>query len=198
MSTLEIRDQKREIRKDVREKVRKISEEIVLNFSHRAAELLLQQEQWIAAQKVLGYLALKDEVELSAVLKAAFSAGKTVALPRFLPETGLYGAAVLPEKEGFATLSFGRFGVLEPAPTAPILPLNQLDFVLVPGVAFDPSGRRLGRGKGFYDRLLADTNNSCIKCGVALDEQLVAAIPAESHDVSMNFVLTPSRWITCK
>jgi 5-formyltetrahydrofolate cyclo-ligase len=198
MNALDIRDQKREIRKKVREKVRKIGEKNVLNFSHAAAELLLQQEQWIAARNLLGYLALKDEIELSAVLKAAFSTGKTVAIPRFIPETGLYGAAVLPEKEGFATLSFGRFGVLEPAASAPMLPLNQLDFVLVPGVAFDPSGKRLGRGKGFYDRLLADTNNSCIKCGVALDEQLVAAIPAESHDVSMNFILTPSRWIACK
>ena len=198
MSVLQIRDQKREIRKEVREKVRSFSEEMVRKFSHTAAEILLQQAQWTSAKNLLGYLALKDEIELSAVLKAAFASGKTVSIPRFIPETGLYGAAVLPEKEGFATLSFGRFGVLEPAATAPMLPLNQLDFVLVPGVAFDPSGKRLGRGKGFYDRLLADTNNTCIKCGVALDEQLVAAIPAESHDISMNFILTPTRWIACK
>src|SRR5688500_2015115 len=166
MNTLEIRDQKREIRKEVREKVRKISEKNVLNFSHAAAELLLQQEQWSSARQLLGYLALKDEIELSAVLKAAFNSGKTVALPRFIPETGLYGAAVLPEKEGFATLSFGRFGVLEPAGTAPILPLNQLDVVRVPGVAFDPSGRRLGRGEWGYDRILAIRSTARTKCVV--------------------------------
>ena len=198
MSVVDIRDQKREIRKEVREKVRSVTEEKFRDLSHAAAQILLKQEQWIGARHVLGYLALNDEVQLSSLLKVTFTASKTVTLPRFIPETGLYGAAILPEKEGFATLSFGRFGVLEPAATAPMLPLNQLDFVLVPGVAFDASGNRLGRGKGFYDRLLAATNNSCIKCGVALDEQLVAAIPAESHDISMNFILTPSRWFACQ
>lgn len=193
-----IHDLKRDIRNSTREKFRTFSEEQIRARSRDAARILLDRPEWNSAKHLLGYLALKDELELSAILKAAFSDGKTVALPRYLPETGCYGAAVLPEKEGFATLSFGRFGVLEPAAAAPILPLNQLDFVLVPGVAFDPSGKRLGRGKGFYDRLLAETNNSCIKCGVALDEQLVAAIPAESHDVSMNFILTPTCWIACK
>lgn len=198
MSLLEPRDQKREIRKEAREKIRVLNDEQLRKHSVAACRILLERPEWKAAQQVLGYLALKDELELSAVLKAAFGEGKTVTLPRFIPETGNYEAAILPEKEGFATLSFGRFGILEPAATAPMLPLNQLDFVLVPGVAFDPSGGRLGRGKGFYDRLLAETNNACIKCGVALEEQLVAAIPAEPHDIPMNFILTPSQWIVCK
>ncbi|HLP77584.1 MAG TPA: 5-formyltetrahydrofolate cyclo-ligase, partial [Candidatus Paceibacterota bacterium] len=73
--------------------------------------------------------------------------------------------------------------------------LNQLDLVLVPGVAFDACGRRLGRGKGFYDRLLADTRG--IKCGVAFDEQIVTGIPVEPHDVLVDCILTPTRWIDC-
>lgn len=198
MSLLEPGEQKREIRKGAREKVRSLTDESLRKFSVAAARLLLERPEWKAAQQILGYLALKDELELSAVLKAAFGEGKVVTLPRYIPEMGAYGAAIVPETEGFATLSFGRFGVLEPAPTAPMLPLNQLDFVLVPGVAFDASGNRLGRGKGFYDRLLAETNNSCIKCGVALEEQLVPTIPSEPHDIAMNFILTPSRWIVCK
>ena len=197
-SSPDVAVQKRLIRKEAREKVRTFGEDQLRKFSVAACRILLERPEWKAAQQVLGYLALEDELNLSAVLKAAFGEGKTVTLPRFLPDQGSYGAAILPEKEGFATLSFGRFGVLEPAPTAPILPLKQLDFVLVPGVAFDASGGRLGRGKGFYDRLLAETNNSCIKCGVAFEEQLVAAIPSESHDIPMNFILTPSRWIVCK
>jgi 5-formyltetrahydrofolate cyclo-ligase len=65
--------------------------------------------------------------------------------------------------------------------------------VLVPGVAFDLRGRRLGRGKGFYDRLLADAGG--LKCGVAFDEQIVTEIPVEPHDVSVDCILTPTRWI---
>jgi 5-formyltetrahydrofolate cyclo-ligase len=193
-----ISDIKREIRKEARERVRTLDEGTLRNLSASAVHCLLKRPEWKSAKRVLGYLALKDELDLSSLLKAALAEGKTVSLPRFVPETGTYQAATLPEKEGFATLSFGRFGILEPGPSAPMLPLNQLDFVLVPGVAFDASGKRLGRGKGFYDRLLAETNNTCIKCGVALEEQIVAAIPAEAHDIAMNFILTPSRWIICK
>ena len=186
------------IRKTARERIRTISEHQLRSYSAAATQLLSEQAEWKSAQRILGYLALKDEIEPSAAIKFAIGSGKSVALPRYIPEQDSYCAALLPEKESFAALSFGRFGILEPPLGAPVLPLNQLDFVLVPGVAFDSSGKRLGRGKGFYDRLLAETNNACIKCGVALEEQLVAAIPAEAHDIAMNFILTPSRWIICK
>ncbi|HTG44362.1 MAG TPA: 5-formyltetrahydrofolate cyclo-ligase, partial [Verrucomicrobiae bacterium] len=72
-------------------------------------------------------------------------------------------------------------------------PLNRLDFVLVPGVAFDSTGRRLGRGRGFYDQLLAGVTG--IKCGVALDEQIVEKLPTEAHDIAMDYILTPTRWL---
>lgn len=189
---------KREIRREVRERITSISEEARREYSAAAVRMLAERLEWKAAQRVLGYLALKDELDLSQALKLALAAGKSVALPRFIPEEGRYCAAMLPAAESFASLSFGRFGILEPEVTAPVLPLNQLDFILVPGVAFDPGGGRLGRGKGFYDRLLAETNNSCIKCGVALEAQIVAGIPAEAHDIAMNFILTPSQWLTGK
>ena len=197
MNAAPIQETKKEIRRAARERMRSFSEDFIRQQSINAAIVLSQQTEFKNAQRILGYLALKDELEFSSLLKSAIANGKSVALPRYIPEQNTYCAALLPEKESFASLSFGRFGILEPPAAAPAIPLNQLDFVLVPGVAFDSSGRRLGRGKGFYDRLLAETNNACIKCGVALEEQLVAAIPAEPHDISMNFVLTPSRWIVC-
>jgi 5-formyltetrahydrofolate cyclo-ligase len=66
--------------------------------------------------------------------------------------------------------------------------------ILVPGVAFDLQGNRLGRGKGFYDRLLAEIRG--VKCGVAFEEQIVDEIPVGSHDAAMDFIVTPSRVIT--
>jgi 5-formyltetrahydrofolate cyclo-ligase len=65
--------------------------------------------------------------------------------------------------------------------------------VLAPGVGFDAAGGRLGRGRGFYDRLLAHISG--IKCGVAFDPQLVERIPMERHDARMNCILTPTRWL---
>ena len=160
-------------------------------LSERASCKLMEQKVWRDSHKVLGFLGFKDELDLFAVLEVAWAIGKTIALPRYVAEQNSYGAAVTsPEKREFVK---GAFGVLEPPADAPLIPLNQLDLVLVPGLAFDCQGRRLGRGKGFYDRLLAEVTG--IKCGVALDEQIVEELPEEPHDIAMNFILTPTRWI---
>ena len=79
------------------------------------------------------------------------------------------------------------------SPTCAPALLNSLDLVLVPGVAFDLHGRRLGRGKGYYDQLLAGVCGTT--CGVAFDEQIVREVPLEPHDVLMNCILTPTRWV---
>ena len=96
-------------------------------------------------------------------------------------------------KEPGKELRTGQFGIREPIESCPELPLNRLDFVLVPGIAFDLQGRRLGRGKGYYDRLLAEVRGTT--CGVAFDEQIVEELPVEPHDIHVNCILTPTRWI---
>jgi len=71
--------------------------------------------------------------------------------------------------------------------------LGRLDLILVPGVAFDLRGRRLGRGRGFYDRLLLETGG--VKCGIAFDEQIAGEVPTGKYDLQMNFILTPTRCV---
>jgi 5-formyltetrahydrofolate cyclo-ligase len=87
----------------------------------------------------------------------------------------------------------GQFGIREPDAKCVELPLNRLDLALVPGIAFDLQGRRLGRGRGFYDRLLADVGG--VKCGIAFDEQMAGEIPAGPRDIRLNFILTPTRFV---
>ena len=161
-------------------------------LSEQCVRQLTGREPWQRARSILGYLAFKDELDLFPALEAAWAAGPTVALPRYVPEQGIYCAAIAPDRG--REFVKGAFGVLEPHVNWPLIPLNQLDLVLVPGVAFDGRGRRLGRGKGFYDRLLAEVSG--VKCGVALDDQIVESLPAEDHDIAMNFILTPTRWLT--
>ncbi len=81
----------------------------------------------------------------------------------------------------------GKFKIREPKATCDELALSQFDLVLVPGVAFDRKGGRLGRGKGFYDQLLKEATNSAF-CGVAFDEQVVAGIPSDTHDVPRRMI----------
>jgi 5-formyltetrahydrofolate cyclo-ligase len=187
-----IAEQKRVIRAQVRARLAAITAAARTERSSQALVRLCSQPEWQRARVIMGFLPLPDELDLSAALRDAIDAGKVICLPRYLPEKGVYGAA---EYRGEA-LAAGKFGVTEPPPGAPEVPLKRLDLVLVPGVAFDGFGGRLGRGKGFYDRLLAGIDG--LKCGVALDEQVVDRLPSEPHDVAMDFVLTPTRWLAVR
>lgn len=146
---------------------------------------------WQSAQSVLMFAPLTDEPDVWPLLGEALTMGKQVAVPSYVPGPNVYVARRIGDL--VRDLVVGKFGVREAAPHCAEIPLNQLDLVLVPGVAFDARGRRLGRGKGFYDRLLADVRGA--KCGVAFDEQMVATVPVGPRDIPLNCILTPTRWI---
>lgn len=90
-------------------------------------------------------------------------------------------------------LSPGRFGILEPPEDAPVLEPETVRVFLCPGIAFDSSGHRLGRGGGFYDRLLAHRSPDSLVIGVCCEEQIVTKVPAEEHDARMDLVITGRR-----
>ena len=83
----------------------------------------------------------------------------------------------------------GAFGILEPGPDARLCGPGELDLLLVPGVAFTAGGLRCGRGKGYYDRYLAQSGFRAVKIGVCFAHQLVDALPAEPHDIRMDGVI---------
>jgi 5-formyltetrahydrofolate cyclo-ligase len=156
-----------------------------------ARDLLRRQTVWQRAGTILFYAPMPGELDLSLLLDEALQAGKAVALPGFAEETGTYQAF---EISHFThDCGPGKYGIAEPGAHCPPMPLKRLDLALAPGLGFDVSGRRLGRGQGYYDRLLAGIAGA--KCGVAFDQQVVGQIPAARHDVSMNFMLTPTRWL---
>jgi len=145
---------------------------------------------WANAQSVLLYAALPDELDLTPLLEASLTAGKTTSLPSFDRQTRSYQCRII--KDPARELKPGHYQVLEPDDRCPVMQLKRLDLVLVPGVGFTPGGDRLGRGKGYYDRLLAQV--TAVTCGVALDIQLVAQLPREPHDICLDLIVTPTRW----
>jgi len=181
--------QKSALRQQVKNLLAALKEPEKKAASKTAALLLEQQELWKQAATFLFYAPLPGEVDIWPLFEDSLRAGKRVFLPRH--SDGIYSACEVtnPAEE----LQMGRFGIREPIDTCPEIGLNRLDFVLVPGIAFDLHGRRLGRGKGYYDQLLADVRGRI--CGVAFDEQIVPEIPVEPHDILVNCILTPTRWI---
>ena len=162
--------------------------------SARARALLAAQPMWQMAQRVLFFSPLPGELDIWPLLTEALSAGKNVALPRFVAETSTYETCPIQDPE--SDLQMGHFGIREPSRRCAQLACGRLDLILVPGVAFDLLGRRLGRGKGYYDQLLGALQGTT--CGVAFDQQIVDEIPVEPHDVRLACVLTPTRWIELK
>ena len=154
--------------------------------SIRIGQHLLHSILWQTARRIAFFASTAEEVDLFPLLEEALRQGKEVYLPRFWAEERIYRFVRL---EGMDRLRVGRFGILEPI-SDQVPPNRALDLILVPGLAFDEEGRRLGRGRGYYDRLLREYEGA--RCGVGFDWQVVPHVPTGPTDVKMDWLLTPS------
>ncbi|MCL2503004.1 MAG: 5-formyltetrahydrofolate cyclo-ligase [Coriobacteriia bacterium] len=154
---------------------------------------------------VLAYSATAEELDPAPALEVLRARGVQVALPRVVaapvaPTGGKrhghgHGLLTLHLVADPATLLAGHIGILEPPKDAPRVEPVGIDAIIVPGVAFDAQGHRLGQGGGYYDRLLPAVRSDCLLIGYAFDEQLVPEIPCETHDMRVDVVITPSQAI---
>lgn len=158
------------------------------------------------ARYLFGYMSIGCEPDTSAVLSDWLDSDKTVLLPRFDREHERYEMVMVPGLGDEYILS-GKFGIREPHGNLPSLQTAALStsgesftdstcLWLVPGLAFSESGARLGRGGGYYDRLLCGAPGR--KIGLCLDFQITDGIEVEEHDVPMDYILTPSRVLCCR
>lgn len=148
---------------------------------------------FVNARVVLAYSALRFEMDPRATVERAWALGKTVALPRTLPETrGLSLHAYRPGD----TLREAGFVIQEPLPESPIIEPADVDLVLVPGLAFDLRGHRLGFGQGFYDRFLPRLSRA-VRVGLCYELSLLAEVPNAPHDAPVDFVISERRVIAC-
>ncbi len=180
-----IRDEKQSLREEAR---RCLAELPALRGRTAGMAVLGQLAMWIdwhRAKTVAAYCALEREPHVLTPWPEA----KTVLLPRIEGDR-----LELRAVRGVEELVEGKFGILEPPPNAPRVE-PRADFILVPGLAFDPAGGRLGRGGGFYDRFLAGFEG--VKVGVCFPELVVDEIPMEPHDIRMDFVVTSEGIIGC-
>jgi 5-formyltetrahydrofolate cyclo-ligase len=184
---MEIPELKNALRSQMRTALAAVSPAVRMAASIEACDRLKSQMPCAAA--VLFFAPLPDELDVWPLLEESLALGTTCALPFFDAGTGNYGAREI--KNPAAEIVTGKFGVREPSGNCAEIPLDKFNLILVPGMAFDLSGNRLGRGRGFYDQLLGTAAG--IKCGVCHDGQLFPEIPAEPHDVKVDFILTPSK-----
>lgn len=181
---------KNALRSEMRLRLAAVEAGVRARESARVTALIGGSEVWLRAGTVGLFVARSDEIDTGDLLELAWASGKGVVVPAWREKGDAYQFCAVGSR---ADLRLGgRFGILEPAAECREVPAGRLDFVAVPGLAFDPLGRRLGRGKGIYDRLLAGVNG--VTCGVGFGFQLVPQVPVEPHDLTLNLVVTALGW----
>jgi 5-formyltetrahydrofolate cyclo-ligase len=189
----ELRAAKRQLRRDMAERRRAVTPDVARAAARVVADHLLADPRVRGAARVALYAALSDELPTRPLFEELGALGKTRLLPRIRGGEMEFAAV-----ESWQELRPGVFDVLEPPGDRPPVGLGAGDVVVVPGVAFDASGRRLGRGKAYYDRAFAGARNTLpLLIGAGYEAQIVAAVPHDSRDRSMDAIVTERglRWI---
>ena len=148
----------------------------------------IQSHPWYqSANTVMAYAAMAGEPNLQAVLDATLLEGKRLVLPRCEPDGTMTGRWIGCLEE----LTPGSYGIMEPDSDAPVAEPSEIDLILTPGMAFDFAGGRLGRGRGYYDRFLAEYTGKTM--GICYDGALLEQVPMEDCDRRMDAVATDRR-----
>jgi len=188
--TLERRDL---LRQAALERRNLLSKAEVSLWSQQIQARALTLDCYRAADAIALYSPIQNEVDTGRLLDHALASGKRVYLPRWLGQD--YGFGQIASR---SELVAGRLGILEPIGAPGLGEADSQNFlVFVPGVVFDTRGNRLGRGAGYYDRLLAQFRGSARIAGLAYEFQIVEAVPAQEWDYGMHFIVTEERTIDC-
>lgn len=180
--------EKNEIRRKIKALRQMLSEMEKRSAAEEVFERLENTAAFIMADKILMYHSLPDELFTHAFL------GKWAGKKRFyLPRVNGVNLEILPYDE--TRLELGSFHIEEPTGNETVNP-EDIELMVIPAVAYDRRGNRLGRGKGFYDRLLK--NSKATKVGVGYEFQLVDEVPTEPHDVAVDIIITQNSTIVVK
>ena len=178
-------DPKASLRRFIRTQKKQYTAAALAAMSEEICSRVLTSVWWQEAGTLLLYYPLGDEVDVRPLIREAFEGGKKVLLPV------VKGSELeLHRYEGEASLKEGAFGIMEP--TGPLFAeerFDEIDLAVIPGMAFDRAGYRLGRGKGYYDRLLPLLTKARLK-GICFAFQLLDEVPTEAHDMQVHEVLS--------
>jgi 5-formyltetrahydrofolate cyclo-ligase len=180
------------LRKEIKEKRIKQTKEENRKKSKKIKEKLLGLKEYKEAETVLFYVSYDGEVFTHEMIKEALNE-KKVVVPISNKDTL---SLTLSELISFNDLEVSSYGILEPKKEKiKEISIDEIDLIIVPGVAFDKFGNRLGHGKGYYDRLLKKANTTII--ALAFEFQIIEKISTDEHDKPVDMIITEDRIIEC-
>jgi 5-formyltetrahydrofolate cyclo-ligase len=178
---------KSQIRNELRQKLEAIPEAMRHQKSVAACSFLTSTPEFAAARIVMLYLSSALEVDTAPLALRCWQEGRTVVVPKVSwDQRRMLPVEITSLQTGMTTTGPG---VREPIAGKPI-PTEFIDLVIVPGLGFTPTGHRIGRGMGFYDRFLAQADFMGLSCGLAFDEQVIDQVPVLDHDMPLSMLVT--------
>ena len=177
---------KRQLRNILLTRLKKQTEQQRELKSKLIEKKLLKQEEFIKAKRIMFYLAFDGEVKTESMINQARVLGKEIYVPLCDYKEKTLNPCLL---KSDSPLEIGAYKTLEPKSKIG-LPYEKLDLVIVPALAFDKDGNRLGRGKGYYDRFLKRVPDHTHSIGLAFDFQILPTLPVEQNDVSVDKILS--------
>lgn len=183
------------LRRSIAEKRNALSPSEVFEKSSRIKKRIFEMDLFRNVQTILFYVSYDNEVFTHDMIKESMSMRKTVVVPKSIPKDS---TLILSKLTDWNDLEVGAYNILEPKQESiKEVPVESIDLILVPGVVFDIHGNRIGHGKGYYDRLLNDTQKVS-HIGLAFEIQIVDAVLTEEHDLPVDIIVTEERTITCQ
>lgn len=171
------------LRSEMKKKRQMLDPEQRMHASQMIAKRLNELVPIKEARTIMGFAAIQNEVETGFFLEEQQQMGKTILLPRVQE-----GQLVAVEWKGWQETGVSSLGIREPLGEA--YPPADIDVVLVPGLAFDGRGYRLGYGRGFYDRFLPTLRPDAFKCGICYEFQVVDSVFPHAADIPMHWIVT--------
>lgn len=185
--TGEIKALKQELRRELLKKRRALDAELAKQWSELVQEHILDCAEFAEAGVIASYAAFDKEVSLDRVFEEARLQGKSAAFPRIGRAEGEMHFYLADDPTEMLP---NRFGIMEPPENAEKAGLTDIDLILVPGVAYDRGGWRLGIGGGYYDRAISDMRSDAKSIGVGYSIQLVQSVPHEAFDQRVKLIVT--------
>ena len=178
---------KSQVRRQLRQALAAMTDEDRHQKSTQACSFISRTPEFQAANVVMLYLSSREEVDTAHLAWRCWRDGKTVVVPKVSWEQRrMLPTEITSLQDNIATTTHG---VREPVGGKPV-PIDMIDLVIVPGLGFCPAGFRIGRGMGFYDRFLAQSEFSGLSCGLCFDEQILPQIPVLDHDVPLSMLVS--------
>jgi 5-formyltetrahydrofolate cyclo-ligase len=190
----EIKEKKHEIRNRVAQLLDALPEKELLERTRQIEDRLFEFANFLEAKIVLLYLNGKLEVASRNIIQKSYDANKIVVLPAISQES--LKLSLLKVDSLDTDLISDSGGKFSPDPNrCKRVPIDRIDIALIPGVAFDEKGGRIGMGDGFYDRLIPKLPATTRKVALAFDDQVLSQVPMESHDKHVDIIITEKRVI---